>query len=80
MANTDIPAGTLLKVEGHHHEIIGLTPQLLERETVGNLAPYYLLNGTTLTRDLKAGEPLTLDHVDLSASPLARLYREGLSL
>lgn len=80
VANTDIPAGTLLKVEGHHHEIIGLTPQLLERETVGNLAPYYLLNGTTLTRDLKAGEPLTLDHVDLSASPLARLYREGLSL
>lgn len=80
VANTDIPAGTKLVVQGHHHEILGLTPQLLERESVGNLAPYYLLNGTVLTKDLKAGEPLTLEHVDLSGSFVADLYRKGLEL
>ena len=57
VAQRDIPAGTVLAVHGHHHEIDGLTPELLERKAVGSAAPFYLLNGAVLLRDVKAGVP-----------------------
>lgn len=34
VAKKDLPKGTKLVVEGHHHSIEGLTPQLLERNLI----------------------------------------------
>lgn len=80
VAKRDLPAGTEFKVEGHHHEIDGLAPELLESKDVSGLAPYYLLGGTTLLRDLKKGEPVTVEDVDLSGLDIYKLYLEGLKL
>ena len=80
VAKEDLSKGTLLTVHGHHHEIDGLTPELLERTTVGNLAPYYLLNGTSLIKDVKKGTPITMEDVDLSELDIYKLYVQGLEL
>lgn len=80
VAEEDLPKGTVLKVHGHHHAIDGLTPELLERKAVGNAAPFYLLNGTTLLNDVKKGSPVTMDDVDLSGSEIYKLYAKGLEL
>lgn len=80
VAHMDIPKGTVLTVHGHHHEIDGLTPELLERKEVGNAVPFYLLNGTTLLNDVKKGDPITMDDVDLSGLETYKLYKQGLEL
>lgn len=80
VAKEDLPKGTRLTVHGHHHEIDGLTPELLERAVVGNLAPYYLLNDATLIRDVKKGRPITMEDVDLSGLDIYKLYVRGLEL
>lgn len=80
VADRDLSAGTVLKVEGHHHAIDGLTPQLLERAHADKAAPFYLLNGAALLRDVKKGCPITLDDVDLSGLATYQLYAQGLEL
>ncbi len=80
VADYDLAKGTVLNVSGHHHSIEGLTPQLLERKASGNAAPFYLLNGTTLLKDVKRGETITLDAVDLSELETYKLYAKGLEL
>lgn len=80
VADRDLPKGTGLKVQGHHHAIEGLIPELLERSSVGNLAPFYLLNGTTLLKDVKKGDPITLDDVELSHLETYKLYAKGLEI
>lgn len=67
-----------LRWRGHHHSIDGLTPELLERTAIDNAAPFYLLNGTELLRDVKKGETITLDDVDLTQLETYQLYIEGL--
>lgn len=78
VACRELPAGTKLEVSGHHHGIDGLVPELLERNNVGSVAPFYLLNGMTLLRNVKKGEPVTLEDVDLSHSKPYELYAGGL--
>ena len=80
VADRDIPKGTVLEVSGHHHAIEGLIPQLLERKTVENVAPFYLLNGTELKNDIKKGNPVTLEDVDLSGLKTYGYYKEGLEI
>ena len=80
IATEKLAKGTKLVVHGHHHEIDGVTPNLLERGAVGNAAPYYLLNGAELFNDIEPGRPITLDDVDLSGLETYRLYLEGLKL
>ena len=80
VAQRDLPKGTVLKVEGHHHSIDGLTPELLERKATGNAAPFYLLNGSVLLNDVKKGQPVTTDDVDLSALETYQHYKKGLEL
>lgn len=80
VAKKDIPKGTVLKVAGHHHSIDGLVPELLETTNARDAAPFYLLNGTTLKKDIKEGEPVTLNDVDLSELETYQLYKEGLEL
>lgn len=80
VAGEELPAGTRLEVSGHHHAIDGLVPELLERSSVGNVAPFYLLHGTTLLRNVKKGEAVTLEDVDLSKSDTYQLYAKGLEI
>lgn len=80
VADRDLEKGTTLAVQGHHHAIDGLTPELLERKNAGNAAPFYLLNGAVLGKAVKKGEPVTLEDVDLSGLKTYRLYEEGLKL
>ena len=79
VADRDLPKGTKLTVAGHHHSIDGLVPELWEVKTARDIAPFYLLNGQELMRDIKKGEPVTLDAVSLSGRPYA-LYMEGLKM
>lgn len=80
VAREDMAAGTELIVHGHHHEIDGLIPELLESKMVENLAPYYLLNGTKLLKEVKKGQPITIDDVNLSGLDIYKLYIQGLAL
>ncbi|WP_226832494.1 homoserine dehydrogenase [Brachybacterium sp. FME24] len=71
----DLPAGTELAVHGHHHEIDGVAPVMLDATT--DATAYYLLDGTRLVRDLPAGALLHESDVE-GIDPLARdLHREG---
>ena len=79
IANKDLPKGTVLLVQGHHHEIEGLTPQLLEKGKANNAAPFYLLNGAKLLNDIKKGNLITTDDVDLSGLSAFKLYKKGLN-
>ncbi len=80
VAEEDLPKGRKLEVQGHHHAIDGLIPELLETASVENLAPFYLLNGATLLKEVKKGDPITLEDVDLSGLAIYQLYLEGLKL
>ena len=80
VAQKDLVKGTKLQVAGHHHSIDGLTPELLETRTVQNVAPFYLLNGTELLKDVKEGDPITLDDVDLTGLETYKLYQKGLDI
>ena len=80
VAQRDISRGTVLKVEGHHHSIDGLVPELLQTEVAENAAPFYLLNGTKILRDVKKGEPVTLEDVDLSSLQTYQYYKKGLEI
>lgn len=80
VAQKDLPAGTVLKVEGHHHSIDGLVPELLEISAAGDAAPFYLLNGAVLLRGVKKGQLVTTEDVDLSGLETYQLYKKGLEL
>ncbi|CUX38622.1 homoserine dehydrogenase [Clostridium sp. C105KSO13] len=80
IAETHIYKGTVLKVEGHHHSIKGLTPELLEREKGENAAPFYLMDGMTLKKDVKKGNYISLDDLDLSQLETYKLYKQGLKM
>ena len=72
--------GALVAVQGHHHSIDGLTPQLLEKKDAADAAPFYLLNKAVLLNDVKKGQPVTLKDVDLSGLEAYNLYLKGLEL
>ena len=80
VASRDLPAGTVLEVKGHHHSIDGLVPELWEKAEAAQIAPFYLLNGLTLKHDIKKGEPVTKDAVDLGDGVYVDLYEKGLAL
>lgn len=80
IARQELPAGTYLRVEGHHHEIRNVMPALVAREDAEGLAPFYLLNEQTLLRDIRAGEPIPSSAVELSGLPAYELYKRGLEL
>lgn len=79
-AKRDIPAGTVLQVAGHHHAIECLTPQLVERVSAADAAPFYLLNGAVVKRYIPAGAVVTLEDVDLNGQDTLNYYMEGLKI
>lgn len=74
-----LSAGTAFRVEGHHHEIAGVAPVIVDPDDDG-IAPYYLLGGARLVADVAPGALVRLD--DLADVPEAALaaYRAGLAL
>lgn len=57
----DLPAGTVLTMGGHHHDVQGVQAVLLRgEESPDDVAPLYLAAHTTLARDVAAGELVRL--------------------
>jgi len=78
-ATTDIPAGTRLRMGGHHHSIGQVAPVLLDARVLADDAPmpFYLMADLTLRRTVPAGA--LIRQADLlidDASPLLRLRRD----
>ena len=59
---------------------IGEAVFLLEKDNAATAAPFYLLNGAVLKNDVKAGNPVTTDDVDLSGLATYELFKKGLEL
>ena len=70
----DFRAGELLAMGGHHHEIDGISTQLLP--FASGPAPFYLAANKRLQTDVPAGTIITLDMLDLAGSALAAAWRE----
>ncbi|HIW99820.1 MAG TPA: homoserine dehydrogenase [Candidatus Nesterenkonia stercoripullorum] len=57
----DLPAGTVLHMGGHHHDVDGVNPVLITRERtdIPDIAPLYWAAHQQLNRDVAAGDLLT---------------------
>ena len=77
-ATRDFKAGERLALNGHHRLIEDVAVSLVCRESLpSTVAPYYLLAGKTLTKDVAKGSLFTVDMIDLSQSELYRMYKES---
>lgn len=74
-ATEDLAIGTVLKVEGHHHEIAGVAPVMLE--PAEGVSPYYLLDGARLARPVARGALIGLDDVEGVDEPALDAYLAG---
>ncbi|WP_199262344.1 SAF domain-containing protein [Paracoccus binzhouensis] len=65
-ADRDLPAGTLLLAEGHHHTIAHVSSRMTPAVPLSDAAPipYYLAAGRRLVRDVRAGAPITCADVE----------------
>ncbi|MCS5728218.1 homoserine dehydrogenase [Herbiconiux moechotypicola] len=87
-AARDLPAGTRFRVEGHHHEIAGVAPVIVDRavaaapDAPGEVAisAYYLLSGAVLTRDVVEGELIALADLDEVPAQALAAFRAGFAL
>jgi predicted homoserine dehydrogenase-like protein len=74
-----LPAGTLLAVSGHHHQIAGVEGMLVPaRKAEGtNPIPFYMMGDHRLARDVPAGKIITAEMVEKPADSLLwKLRRE----
>ncbi|MDB6182442.1 NAD(P)H-dependent oxidoreductase [Paracoccus fistulariae] len=77
-AEADLPAGTLLRAEGHHHSIANVASRMTPARAIAADAPipYYLAANRPLLRDIRAGQPILCGDVALDeGSDLLRLRR-----
>lgn len=77
-ADCDLPAGTILQAEGHHHTIAGVSGRMTPAQVLSDTAPipYYLASGRRLLRDVQAGRAILCRDVDLDeGAELLRLRR-----
>lgn len=74
-ADADLPAGSQLVAEGHHHTIRNVSGRMTPARALSDGAPipYYLLSGRKLKRDVKAGQMILCGDVDLDTG--SELYR-----
>lgn len=84
VAQADLPAGTVLTMGGHHHSINDVAGAMLPAQTLreDRPVPFYLAADGTLTRPVKAGEPILLGDVAIDQnSPLLamRLRQDGMT-
>jgi predicted homoserine dehydrogenase-like protein len=77
-ARHDLPAGTRLDMGGHHHDVRGLAPVLLDTaDAPGDVAPLYLAAHTTLDRDVAAGQLVRLDDLADPSDVLLDAWRHA---
>ncbi|MET4638899.1 homoserine dehydrogenase [Mycetocola sp. 2940] len=77
-ATRELPAGTVLTMGGHHHDVTGVDAVLLNRaEAPANIAPLYLLSFATTARDIAQGELLTIDDVSGFDPALLEAWNEA---
>ncbi|GAA2230408.1 NAD-binding homoserine dehydrogenase [Promicromonospora sukumoe] len=74
-AAEDLAVGTTLRVEGHHHEIAGVAPVMIDPAEA--VAPYYLLDGARLARPVAAGSLIGLADVEGVDEPALAAYLAG---
>lgn len=67
-----LPAGTVLTVAGHHHQIAGVEGLLVEALRVEgvNPVPFYMMGDNRLTRDVPTGTIITSDMLQRSTNSL----------
>lgn len=78
--NRDFKKGETLEVSGHHHSIEGIVPSLLPIEQSSDMAPFYLLNNAILKNDIKKGEFIKLEDVEIKSKEGLRAYNQALKL
>lgn len=75
-----IPAGTVLRMGGHHHDVTGVKPVLLRRaDAPAGVAPLYLAAHAQTAREVRAGELILLDDVTGDDPALRKAWLAGLS-
>ena len=82
-AERDFRKGESFAVSGHHHEIQGVSPRLMERDKVSRMAlPFYVLNGAVAKEDIRKGEILSEDKIEISKGAVVpyEIYCKGLKL
>jgi predicted homoserine dehydrogenase-like protein len=78
-ATRDFKEGETLCLNGHHRLIDDVDVSLVCRDSLpATAAPFYLLAGRTLTKDVAKGSLFTVDMLDLSQSELYRMYKDSL--
>ena len=74
-----IPAGTVLRMGGHHHDVTGVKPVLLSRaEAPADVAPLYLAAHATTAREIPAGALIGLDDIQGDDPALRDAWLSGL--
>jgi predicted homoserine dehydrogenase-like protein len=74
-----IPAGTVLRMGGHHHDVTGVKPVLLPRaQAPAGVAPLYLAAHARTAREVRAGELILLDDLSGDDPPLRQAWLDGL--
>ncbi|WP_244616605.1 SAF domain-containing protein [Starkeya nomas] len=78
-ADADLPAGTLLLAQGHHHTITNVSARMTPPAGLNDEAPipYYLVSGRKLKRDVRAGQPILCGDVDLDTQCELYLLRKA---
>ncbi|MHB9756052.1 homoserine dehydrogenase [Streptomyces sp. BYX5S] len=77
-ARQDLPAGTVLDMGGHHHDVTGVQAVLLrDEDTPEDIAPLYLAAHTTLARPVAAGELVRLGDLADADEALTRAWTAG---
>lgn len=75
-ADTDLLAGQILGMGGHHHSIEGLSARMIPASPLesDSPAPFYLAANCRLALDVSAGEVIRMKHLEIPVdSTLARL-------
>ena len=75
----NLPAGTILKMGGHHHTIDGVGCQVGKYQKLNDAAPipFYLLSNCKLKKDIQKGHTITLSDVEIpESSSLLQLRQE----
>lgn len=77
-ARRDLPAGTRLDMGGHHHDVQGVAPVLLDTaDAPVDVAPLYLAAHATLGRDVAAGALVRLDDLADASDALLDAWRHA---
>jgi predicted homoserine dehydrogenase-like protein len=76
-AERDFAAGEIVRMGGHHHTIEGVTPLLIERSKTRGAAPFYLAANKRLVADVKKGDWIPLDALDLEGSALYAAWKNN---